>query len=65
MAKLPATIFRAMPGVAVPEDAIIRRFAFEGYGARAAKKWIREFTALGWIRDNDDGTYSINVPYRH
>lgn len=65
MAKLPATIFRAMTGEAVAEDTVIRRFAFEGYGHRAAKKWIREFISLGWIRDNEDGTFNIDVPYRH
>lgn len=54
-----------MEGEAVPEDTVIRRFAFEGYGHRAAKKWIREFISLGWIRDNEDGTYIIAVPYRH
>lgn len=65
MTRQPIVIFRAMQGPAVSEDTIIRRFAFEGYGQRRARAWIREYAALDWISDNKDGTFDIHVPYRH
>ena len=66
MVRLPANIVRAYNGHNdVPRDFLVKAFMVEGYGKRAAEKWIRNFTDLDWIRDNKDGTLSIGVPYRY
>lgn len=65
MTRTPAKIFRNLNGPAVAEEYILKVFALDGYGGRSCRKWIREFIELGWISDNFDGTYRIDVPYRH
>lgn len=66
MVRLPANIVRAYNGHSdVPREFLIKAFMVEGYGRKAANKWIRNFIDLDWIRDNEDGTLSIGMPYRY
>ena len=63
MVKLPITIIAPLDGLPdVSEDDIISKFLLAGYGRRRARFWIREFVDMGWMIDNQNGTYGITLP---
>ncbi len=61
MAKPPIKIIAPENGGTLTEKELIEMFVLNGYGSKRARFWIREFVDLGWLRDNEDGTYDVRI----
>lgn len=56
MARTPYAILREIAPSKrnLPVEYVLLTFVKQGYGLKKAKKWIREYQELGWIKTTDN-----------